>query len=177
MTTEDDFRRLIDSNPNDWQNYLVFADWLQERDDPRAVGYRAMGEGVLRPIAAHRYLTNHSPWADREGDAIPATMWLGTRRLRFVQTKRATGYEVLPRGDGLRLHRVRSRLHPGVAVYALPEGTYASYWCSAKPYWWLDIRNRSSSPRSRREMEDMVAWAFAQIRPSGSVEIASDHSR
>ena len=43
MTTEDDFQRALDSNPEDWQTRLVFADWLQERGDPRADGYRALG--------------------------------------------------------------------------------------------------------------------------------------
>lgn len=44
MTTEDDFQAALDANPGDWQTRLVFADWLQERDDPRAEGYRALGQ-------------------------------------------------------------------------------------------------------------------------------------
>src|SRR5829696_5751875 len=47
MTTEDDFQRAIDASPGDWQTRLVFADWLQDRDDPRADGYRAMGRQRL----------------------------------------------------------------------------------------------------------------------------------
>jgi uncharacterized protein (TIGR02996 family) len=43
MTTEDDFQAALDANPEDWQTRLVFADWLQERADPRAEGYRALG--------------------------------------------------------------------------------------------------------------------------------------
>ena len=43
MTTEDDFQRALDENPDDWQTRLVFADWLQERGDQRAEGYRALG--------------------------------------------------------------------------------------------------------------------------------------
>jgi uncharacterized protein (TIGR02996 family) len=42
VTTEDDFQRRLDENPPDWQTRLVFADWLQERGDPRADGYRAL---------------------------------------------------------------------------------------------------------------------------------------
>lgn len=49
MTTEDDFQRQLDANPEDWQTRLVFADWLQERDDPRAEGYRALGFLRNRP--------------------------------------------------------------------------------------------------------------------------------
>jgi uncharacterized protein (TIGR02996 family) len=44
MTTEDDFQAALDANPADWQTRLVFADWLQERGDPRADGYRALGQ-------------------------------------------------------------------------------------------------------------------------------------
>jgi uncharacterized protein (TIGR02996 family) len=43
MITEDDFQRAIDANPEDWHTRLVFADWLEEHNDPRAVGYRALG--------------------------------------------------------------------------------------------------------------------------------------
>ena len=46
MTTEDDFQRALAAHPADWQTRLVFADWLQERGDPRADGMRALG--VLR---------------------------------------------------------------------------------------------------------------------------------
>lgn len=43
MTTEDDFQAALDANPADHVTRLVFADWLQERGDPRAEGYRALG--------------------------------------------------------------------------------------------------------------------------------------
>lgn len=52
MTTEDDFQRMLDANPDDWQTRLIFADWLQERDDPRAAGYRVLG--VLRKYPFYR---------------------------------------------------------------------------------------------------------------------------
>ncbi len=48
MTTEEDFQRALDENPDDHLTRLVFADWLQERDDPRAEGYRAMGLRCIR---------------------------------------------------------------------------------------------------------------------------------
>jgi uncharacterized protein (TIGR02996 family) len=48
VTTEDDFQAKLDANPDDWQTRLVFADWLQERGDPRAEGYRALG--LLRRV-------------------------------------------------------------------------------------------------------------------------------
>ena len=42
VTTEDDFQAALDAQPGDWQTRLVFADWLDERGDPRADGYRAL---------------------------------------------------------------------------------------------------------------------------------------
>ena len=42
MTTEDDFQKALDRCPEDRQCRLVFADFLDERDDPRAEGYRAI---------------------------------------------------------------------------------------------------------------------------------------
>jgi uncharacterized protein (TIGR02996 family) len=50
VTTEDDFQSALDANPVDWQTRLVFADWLQERSDPRAEGYRALGVLRKRPF-------------------------------------------------------------------------------------------------------------------------------
>ncbi len=43
MTSENDFHAILDADPSDHHTRLVFADWLQDRDDSRAEGYRAMG--------------------------------------------------------------------------------------------------------------------------------------
>ena len=48
-TTEDEFHKLLDQNPEDHTTRLVLADWLQEHDDPRAEGYRALGILRRRP--------------------------------------------------------------------------------------------------------------------------------
>lgn len=50
MTTESDFQQLLNADPTDWQTRLIFADWLQERNDIRAAGYRALGLLRLRPL-------------------------------------------------------------------------------------------------------------------------------
>lgn len=36
------FQMKLDEHPDDHATRLVFADWLQERGDPRAEGYRAL---------------------------------------------------------------------------------------------------------------------------------------
>ena len=43
MTTEDHFHALLDADPADYLTRLVLADWLQERGDARAEGYRVLG--------------------------------------------------------------------------------------------------------------------------------------
>jgi uncharacterized protein (TIGR02996 family) len=50
VTTEDDFAAALDADPEDWQTRLVYADWLQERCDARAEGYRALGVRRRRPM-------------------------------------------------------------------------------------------------------------------------------
>lgn len=66
MTTEDDFQRMLDENPGDHTTRLVFADWLDERGDPRAAGYRALGD--QRRVVANRalwwsFVTRNNSWA------------------------------------------------------------------------------------------------------------------
>lgn len=50
MTTEEDFQAALDAHPDDWQTRLIFADWLDERGDPRGPGYRALGVLRRRPV-------------------------------------------------------------------------------------------------------------------------------
>ena len=46
------FQAALDAHPADHTTRLVFADWLQERGDPRAEGYRALGMLGIRPRTA-----------------------------------------------------------------------------------------------------------------------------
>ena len=59
MTTEDDFQAALDAHPEDWQTRLVFADWLEERGDPRAEGYRALAAKHFCPFR----FTEHTRFA------------------------------------------------------------------------------------------------------------------
>jgi uncharacterized protein (TIGR02996 family) len=49
LATEADFRAALERDPEDHTTRLVFADWLEERDDPRAAWYRMLGRRALRP--------------------------------------------------------------------------------------------------------------------------------
>ncbi len=63
MTSENDFQRMLDRNPQDHFTRLVFADWLEERGDIRAEGYRALG--VLRKDCTqnnHEFESDECPY-------------------------------------------------------------------------------------------------------------------
>jgi uncharacterized protein (TIGR02996 family) len=62
VTTEDDFQKQLDAHPDDFQTRLVFADWLQERADERAEGYRALGVQRLYPSQVGM---EAGPWENR----------------------------------------------------------------------------------------------------------------
>lgn len=52
MITEADFQAALDADPGDSLCRLAFADWLEEQGDPRAAGYRALGESKRMPEKA-----------------------------------------------------------------------------------------------------------------------------
>lgn len=82
MTTEDEFQQLLDANPEDHHTRLVFADWLEERGDPRAEGYRALG--ALRRVPwyfsgarAWGYFSDHHELGRmHRSRALPVRDWL-----------------------------------------------------------------------------------------------------
>ena len=55
MNCEQDFQKALDANPTDATLRLVFADWLEEHDDPRAEGYRAVGFLQVLPDTDFNY--------------------------------------------------------------------------------------------------------------------------
>lgn len=77
---EEGFNRALDANPNDHHTRMVFADWLQDRNDPRAEGYRALGQ--LRKTA-FRYRDNDG------GTPRDTWLWGHDGRLSKEDTHRA----------------------------------------------------------------------------------------
>ena len=49
MTSEEDFQKALDDNPHDHHTRLVLADFLQDRDDPRAEDAAALAFSNLPP--------------------------------------------------------------------------------------------------------------------------------
>lgn len=84
MTTEDDFQAVLDRDPDDAHTRLVFADWLDERGDPRGPGHRALGVLRLKPMISsggksqrglqnevHGFTTNLNPSSRCDGTFWP----------------------------------------------------------------------------------------------------------
>jgi uncharacterized protein (TIGR02996 family) len=68
MTTEDDFQKALDAQPDDWQTRLVFADWLDERGDPRGPGYRALT--LNRYVLCDRYSSGRLVYVPHQASRI-----------------------------------------------------------------------------------------------------------
>lgn len=58
MITERDFQAALDADPSQCELRCVFADWLAECGDPRAAGYRWLGENRKWP-------TTWTEWSER----------------------------------------------------------------------------------------------------------------
>lgn len=76
------FRRLIWRRPRNWTARLVFADWLDDRDDPRAAGWRFSAERKLLPV--NRRVTRYSrfdirshQWTESETDRTGGSILRG----------------------------------------------------------------------------------------------------
>ena len=76
MTTETDFQDALDACPEDFTCRLVFADWLQDRDDPRAEGYRALGVTKLFPAVHHE----NSTWGGNDHPHTNNRDWMKINR-------------------------------------------------------------------------------------------------
>lgn len=93
MTTEDDFQKQLDEHPDDHHTRLVFADWLDERGDPRGPGYRALGSLRLAPhLYGWRWYWGNYPqlgkcrWSEEFcGAMIPCSDWHNQIQPRFSQ--------------------------------------------------------------------------------------------
>jgi uncharacterized protein (TIGR02996 family) len=62
VTKEDDFQAGIDANPEDWHTRLVFADWLEDRGDARAAGYRAIAALQRHPLEGQHGGLKRQAW-------------------------------------------------------------------------------------------------------------------
>lgn len=61
-TTEEQFQQMLDANPDDHQTRGVLADFLEDKGDPRAAGYRAMHRLQVRPYRTIHRNDAGAPW-------------------------------------------------------------------------------------------------------------------
>lgn len=87
MTSEEDFRAMVEANPLDFDTLLVFADWLQDRDDPRAEAWRALGVNRIAvwsfPLGDGKRHYTFANWSSCDDDrsAIPGDWWVCCKSL------------------------------------------------------------------------------------------------
>ena len=118
MNEEAAFQAHLDLHPDDHTCRLVFADWLEERGDPRAPGYRALGINK-------RYLTwrDDPCWIDGKcGDtpmALPSDWFC---KLRAKDRTRGSPYWPAKR---LNLKRREVEDATALAFFRLPASRRA----------------------------------------------------
>ncbi len=83
MNDEEAFQAALDADPNDHTTRLVLADWLQERGDPRADGYRALGALRLQPchLDAECFTPEHP--AARTPEFLDKFWWCNAKDARY----------------------------------------------------------------------------------------------
>jgi uncharacterized protein (TIGR02996 family) len=154
VTTEDDFQSALDIDPQDWQTRQVFADWLQDRNDPRAEGYRTLGAGHKCP----HNVTGVWSWSDvRAGHGSPAQLklaWVSAMPALSYPSRRAAEDAAATAFAGLA-PEIRSRISTGmVAAYKTPGQGSAS------------VSARTTA--LLRELIDAVSAAGGVVEEAGS---------
>jgi uncharacterized protein (TIGR02996 family) len=82
MNDEEAFQAALDADPNDRTTRLVFADWLEERGDRRAEGYRAIARLPVcdcRDNLSHNghFLWMKDSWGlEQDGFATLPAVWV-----------------------------------------------------------------------------------------------------
>lgn len=83
MSDEEGFQAALDARPEDWGLRLIFADYLEERNDPRALGLRALGQ--LRMWPCHLRPVPADPACDHwMFQMLPALLRAGDPMLRYT---------------------------------------------------------------------------------------------
>jgi uncharacterized protein (TIGR02996 family) len=133
MTTEEDFQTALDANPEDWHTRLVFADWLDERADPRAAGYRALGT-----VRRRSYVCGF--------DNDSTGRWQGTGWMAVIDG-----------GDD--------------EAFTIPKDWFDAIKGLGKDKRYRPLYGARTRKRTRRQIEDAVALAFARLPAARQVEL------
>lgn len=103
MAEPTDFLRAIIDNPDDDSLRLIFADWLEERGDPRAEFIRIQCE-LARQCPSKSVFLLSWPGRDRNSGGIDGRLWSGQRQLlvRYEKVWLGSLHRLL---KGWRFHR------------------------------------------------------------------------
>jgi uncharacterized protein (TIGR02996 family) len=141
MTTEDDFQTAIDAQPKDWQTRLVFADWLEDRGDPRAAGYRAIAIQQRRPLQGQK-MQKDKGYDEKTQKRKSLDTWWWHCPANDLQTHNnipRDWFDLLPAGEG------------------------------SKFFW--PVHSDAKGLMSRRGCEDALALAFSKLPPERQAEL------
>ena len=126
MDTEDAIQAWLDAHPDDHTARLVLADLLDERGDPRAAGYRAMGRLRMYP-SVH---PNFSVWGGKchpsnrssdEWSQAHRHLLLPSRWFRAMPFNRANEDWETPDRPIWKRHRTRRAAEDAAALAYRPE--------------------------------------------------------
>lgn len=123
MTTEDDFIRMIASNPEDYTTWLILADWYKDRDDE-------VKERICRLLSEHKFFPY---WSARRAKMDMRSYCVGNRNT-WKHSTYDKPEEVTPMYRSLVPEKYRS-LVPEKWIEALigkfPEDSNSTKWVFA----------------------------------------------
>lgn len=144
MTDEEAMQAAIDANPEEMTLKMVFADFLDEHNDPRAAGYRWMGQNGKRAI---------NWWT--AASIVHRDLPIGTHIWGFHDgTGRLTIDDVAPSYCALPQELIKATIE--LKAEGMLE--YSSYWT-------LGL--------TRQNVEDAVALAYATWSPATTEQTSS----
>ena len=152
MTREEDFQQKLTEYIDNHHTRLVLADWLQEHNDPRADGYRALGLLKISPNFSpdERPFSNDPPFyrVDRPIGRWEYWALVATARLYPYGPRPTTSNTNYLPDDWLALIKTKYKYY------------YSSILLSCD-FW------------TRQEAEDAAARAFSLLPPDRKAELLS----
>lgn len=148
MTTEDDFQKQLDADPTDWMTRGVLADWLDEHDDPRAAGYRALS---MLQVWPNRWSSSDSRMEEEQWLFHDGRGTHGGVPIREGVLPTAWMRVLVPSQDGDACLMILDHDVLGESWYDKDTGTY--------------------STATRRQVEDFAVLGFSKLTPSQQSDI------
>lgn len=147
MTEEDAMQAAIDAAPLDRLPRLVFCDWLDERNDPRAEGYRVLAE--------------YDRWPHHIGPEDTSAGYDADGTFAFWSATEEWPESVLHDHEWWCAWRARVRVAQGLPA----EGM--TYHSGTLPY----------RVGSRREAFDLAALAWSDLKPGHKADCLAELDR